>query len=109
VSGFSRTTDVVSGFSRTIGRVHRLWVYRPATPTPHAGKAHAARTLALPPRVGVIPATTIAACTASDGSHDIDRAARTRGVESLHSLSGLLRRRAPTASRSGRPTGDVIR
>ena len=81
----------------------------PRTPTPPAGKAHAARALLSPPRGGAAPSTTIAACTAAADPYDIDRAERTRRDESLRSLSGFVRRHAPTASRSGRPTGDGTR
>ena len=74
---------------------------------PAAGKAPAARTRPLSTRVVAIPATTIASCTAIANPSSTDHAERTRVDESLQSLSGFaLIRRAPTAPRSGRPTGE---
>ena len=63
-------------------RASRLLACRLAAPTPHVGKAHAALTVPLPPRVGAVPSTTIAACTDIAGSlpHGSRRTNSRRGI-----------------------------
>jgi len=72
-------------------------------------KSRFARALSQPPRVLVIPTPASVACTACADSPDWDHADRTRGVESLRSISGDACRRAAQVGAPSNTAAMLIR